>query len=108
MCTVSMVGDFFGDKWKDQHPNWFPTTTGGAGGTIPLPPFQVVIPEVTRDEFEALRKEVLDMKELLKRAKAYDERNGEPDCELDSKMALLRAVAKAVGVDLDDVIKPRG
>ena len=30
---------------------------------------------------------------LLKRAKKYDEENGEPNCEMDEKMALLRKVA---------------
>lgn len=38
------------------------------------------------------------------KAKAYDEANGEPECEIESKVALLRAVAEAVGVDLDDVL----
>ena len=41
-------------------------------------------------------------------AKEYDERNNEPDCEVDEKMDLLRRVAKLVGVDLDDVIGKKG
>lgn len=47
------------------------------------------------------------MKELLRRAKKYDEDNGEPDCEIDEKMAFLRAIAARVGVSLDDVIGPK-
>ena len=43
--------------------------------------------------------------ELLKRAKKYDEDNGEPDCEIDEKMDVLRKVAKLVGVDLDEVLR---
>lgn len=64
--------------------------------------------EVSRAEFDELKRQVMEMKELLKRAKAYDERNGEPDCEMvDEKMDLLRRVAKLVGIDLDDVIGKR-
>lgn len=44
------------------------------------------------------------MKALLKRAKEYDERTGQADCEHDDKMDILRRVGKLVGIDLDDVI----
>jgi hypothetical protein len=103
MCVVSMVGDFYRDTWK---PNpWYhgPAVVGGAtGGTI------VLGSDIKREEFDELKRQVLEMKELLKRAKAYDEANNEPDCEIDEKMDLLRRVASAVGVNLDDVIKPKG
>ena len=110
MCVVSMVGEFYGDQWKPRP--WFPhipeptftpvpTTTGGS---TPI----VIGPNISRQEFDDLKRQVMEMKELLKRAKAYDERNNEPDCEIDEKMDLLRRVARMVGVDLDDVIKPKG
>jgi len=70
-------------------------------------PFKVMPigePVISRAEFEELKRQVLEMKELLKRAKEYDERNGEPECEIDEKMQILRKVAQLVGVDLDDVI----
>lgn len=89
MCTVSMIGDHFSEKWKQ-------------------PPYQQIftnIPDVSREEFEALKKEVEEMKALLKRAKEYDEKNNEPNCEIEEKMAMLRKFADAVGIDLDDVIK---
>lgn len=101
MCTVSMVGDHYRDifpqrpYWPSIEPIVAPTTT-----VIQLPP------EITRAEFDQLRRDIEDMKALLKRAKDYDEKNNEPDCEIDEKMDLLRKVAKLVGVDLDDVIKP--
>lgn len=97
MCVVSMVGDHYRDKWGDRWP-----------GAIPATPFQPFnpIPVISREEFDALKKEVEEMKALLKRAKEYDERNNEPDCEIDEKMDLLRKVAKLVGVSLDDVIRP--
>lgn len=91
MCTVSMIGDHFNDKWKQ-------------------PPYQQIftnIPDVSRAEFEALKKEVEEMKALLKRAKEYDEKNNEPNCEIEEKMAMLRKFADAVGIDLEDVIKKK-
>jgi len=91
-----MIADHFRDKW----------TSPAIGLPITINPFAPVS-IVGRDEFEALKKEVLEMKELLKRAKAYDEKNGEPDCEIDEKMDLLRRVAAMVGVNLDDVIRKK-
>lgn len=89
MCVVSMVGDYYGDKWKDQMIFTSPPT---------------FIPPVSREEFEELKREVEDMKQLLIRAKLYDEANGEPDCSMDEKLEILRRVAEMVGVDLSDVL----
>lgn len=88
MCVVSMVGDHYTDKWVDHR-------------TVVIP--SMWQPNVSREEFEALKRDVDEMKALLKRAKEYDLRNGEPDCEMDDKIALLKKVAEMVGVSLDDV-----
>lgn len=88
-----MVGDHFGDRWKDKYPQIPPT--------VAAPAFQW--PVISRDEFEALKKEVELMKGLLIRAKLYDEENKEPHCEMDEKVALLKKVAEAVGVDLSEI-----
>lgn len=96
MCMVSNIGDQYHGYFRPT--KWYPN---------PGPYFKAN-PEVTKAEFEALRKEVMEMKELLKRAKAFDERTGQPDCEMDDKMAILRRVAKAVGIDLEDVLSPQG
>lgn len=100
MCVSSMIGDHYRDKWTDPHRD--------DGWHVPYTPSQpIILPSpISRDEFDALKKEVLEMKKLLKRAKDYDERNNEPECEVDEKMDLLRRVAKLVGVSLDDVIAP--
>lgn len=82
-----MVGDFYGQKWQ---PN-------------PLLAPTYVPDSVSQFQFEQLRKEVLDMKELLKRALDYDKRNSEPHCEQEDKIKFLRQVAESVGVSLDDL-----
>lgn len=112
MCVVSMIGDHYRDKWRKTWPSIYPSPGNGLPGyywdgvwTDNFDNNKTVVAEpISRKEFDALRKDVEEMKELLKRAKEYDERNGEPDCEVDEKMDLLRRVAKFVGVGLDDVI----
>ena len=97
MCVVSFIGDHYSDKWKDK---WEPY--------IPKPedvqPFVFPHPQISRQEFDNLKKEVEEMRELLRKAKIYDEKNNEPNCEIEDKMKLLREIAKLVGIDLDDVI----
>lgn len=101
MCSVSMVADHYADKWRQQQiiPQMpgitYPFSPGAAGYPVPA---------VSRQEFDTLKHDVEEMKAILKRAKAYDEANNEPDCEIEEKMDLLRKVAQMVGVDLDDVI----
>lgn len=113
MCVVSMIGDYwkdrwyknpwniYPDKWPDYHPPYEPAP-------MPDPKFPpIIVPQISKKEFDELKKEVLEMKELLRRAKEYDEKHDEPDCEIDEKMALLRKIAKIVGVELDDVLAPK-
>lgn len=94
MCVVSMVGDHFHDKWKDKQfpgpgtwPNMYPPLNSG----------------ISRTEFEALKKEVEEMKQLLIRAVEYDKRTNQPHCEMEEKIATLKRVAQLVGVDLEEV-----
>jgi hypothetical protein len=112
VCTVSMVGDHYRDKWERQYPWTYPSIPPQI---VPYPdqiqkasnPLGSVQPAVTKAEFEALKKDVEEMKELLKRAKKYDEDNGEKDCELAEKYEFIRQVAKFVGVEIEDVIGPK-
>lgn len=97
MCVVSMVGDHY-NKWiPEKYPDVFPTWPHIDGKTR-------VAEYATKEEFEALKRTVEEMRELLKRAIKYDEDNHEPHCEVEEKMELLRRVAEAVGISLDDVI----
>lgn len=115
MCVVSMIGDHYRDKWEPAP--WFPDNIPVRPAPMPtwppLPPVEgkplpiVIQPEVTKEQFDELKKEVLEMKELLKRAIKYDQDNGEPECQIEEKMELLRKVAEMVGISLDDVIGPK-
>lgn len=111
MCVYSMIGDHYTDKWKpleplipQQIPNipQKPLTKKEFDDLFKIP----TPPGVTQKEFDELRKEVLEMKELLKRAIKYDEEHNEPHCEMEEKIALLKRVADMVGVSLEDVFPP--
>lgn len=78
MCVVSMVMDHQLDKWREQYPP-------GKVTVLPNLPSQAEIDEFRR---------------LLERAREYDRRNNEPDCENDGKKRLLLDMAKQLGVDI--------
>lgn len=102
MCVVSMVGDHFNDKWKDPLNPYYPQIQKITNDSID---FESLLKTVTRSEFDALKKEVEEMKKLLERALEYDKRNNEPNCEMEEKVALLKKVAEAVGVNLNEIFK---
>jgi hypothetical protein len=87
MCVASNVSDY----WRDtalQKPYYLPVLTGG---------------DVSRAEFDALKKDIEELKKLLLAAKRYDEATGQPDCEADEKVALIKKFADLVGVDLTEI-----
>jgi|ERR1041385_1011158 len=97
MCVVSMIGDHYRNKWYPQ----------GPAPTVPPQPYiwPVTITQSgpTQAEFDKLKKEVMEMKDLLTRAKVYDEITGQKNCEMEDKIAVLRKVADLVGVSLDEI-----
>lgn len=98
MCTVSMIIDHTQDIWKDRYPNIWPNP-------IYIPnkdPFQT-FPTITRQEFDALKREMEDLKKLLFKAKKYDEETGQKDCEVLEKVAFIRKIALLLGVDISDL-----
>lgn len=61
--------------------------------------------EVSREEFNALKKEIKEMKEILAKAAKYDIDTNQPHCETEDKVALLKKVAELFGVDLSEIFK---
>jgi hypothetical protein len=96
-----MIGDHYKDWMPKKYPDVFPIDTTD----VPKSAFTwPVVNGISREEFDALKRDVEEMKALLKRAVKYDEDNNEPHCEIEEKMELLRKIAEAVGISLDDVI----
>lgn len=100
MCVTSMIGDHYNDKWS---PKWIPDPAP-IDPNNPWTTFPQITPQVTKQEFDELKKEVLEMKELLKKAIEYDKKNNQPECQMEEKIALLKKVAELVGVSLEDVL----
>jgi hypothetical protein len=63
------------------------------------------VPGPTKEEFEALKKELEELKERLKEGKKQDEEEGNPDCEMEEKIELLRQLGELMGVNLEEVFK---
>ena len=100
-----MIADHYRGKWSPNIPNTYPYHPGGLAPPLPDPliPFKTQPTQNVEKDIAELRKEVQEMKELLKRAIKYDEDNNEPHCETKEKIEFLRKVAEAVGLNLDDV-----
>lgn len=93
MCVVSTIID----NWQQQpRRDWFEPFKGTEPYSIPA--------WVPRHEFDTLKREVESLRELIKAAKVYDEKTGQPDCEMKDKVDLLKRVADALGVDLDGIV----
>lgn len=119
MCVVSAMGDHYNDKWKEKYP-WPNTGTPQPLGPLVPSPYQPYTSpnedilsklfkrEITRQEFDDLKKEVEEMKKILTLAAEYDKRNNEPHCEMEQKVDLLKKMAGLFGISLDDVFgKPK-
>lgn len=81
MCVISMVIDAKAYEW-DQRYFQIPA--------IPYPPMP------TRQELDEFHR-------LLARAREYDKKHGEPDCEIEEKKAKLKAMADELGVAIEFV-----
>lgn len=106
MCSVSFITDHYKDKWTAPMPSYYPTGIGPIPtSTVTKYEFEAlrVLVEQNQKLFEELKKEFLDVKELLKKAKVYDEVNGEPECEMADKVDFMRKMAGMLGVTIDDV-----
>jgi hypothetical protein len=107
MCAYSMIADYYHDKWREQ--TFYPHILPQSPLSIPMPAVSPTLqrsPPITRDEFDALKADIGEMKQLLKRAMKYDIDNGEPHCESAEKVAVLRRAAALVGETVEDVLPP--
>jgi len=114
MCTVSNIGDNYRDNFAPRWPNVpiyptqptiKPTEPGDWADSWPLSPPARLQQHVSKEEFDALKKEVEELKQLLKAAKKFDEETGQPDCHMDDKVDFIKKLAEFVGVDLEDIFK---
>lgn len=89
MCVVSMIMNHYSEKWGPTPPT-----------VVPLP--HIISPPSPPIKFPFITKEEIDeFRRLLERAREYDRRNNEPDCELEEKKRKVRELAEQLGVKID-------
>lgn len=95
---VSNVMDSYTPWWDDKNNPNNPNTP-------PFTPEKVTdwINSVPRMEFEALKKEVKELRKVIEAAAEFDKKTNQPNCHNDEKLALLKALADALGVDLSNI-----
>lgn len=81
MCVTSMVMDHYREKWMPY-----------------IQPAQPFMPFPTAPAISEA--EVAEFRRLLERAREYDKRNHEPECEMDEKRQAILAIAKHLGVEI--------
>lgn len=86
MCTVSMIMDHYREKWE---PYVQPQV---------VPYWQQMAPFVKHPAISEA--EIEEFRTLLARAREYDKRNNEPDCEMAEKREAILKIAKALGVEI--------
>ncbi len=104
MCSVSMIANHYDgkfDEWKRVIGPTYPT---------PYPPYDPgrsvggsAFNPISRGEFEALQREVREMKELLTKALEYDKMTNQAECSNEDKLDRLEKIAKFAGIDCDDL-----
>ncbi len=89
MCVASMIYEHYYDKWVLPHAPY-------VSRVLPLPYAPPVLPVISSAEIEEFRK-------LLERAREYDKKNHEPDCEDAEKRRKVKELADLLGVKIDFV-----
>lgn len=102
MCVVSMVMDHYTDRWTPVIPDNGPWVVPKPDESEYKKRMQELIEKIGKvvapKEPAITDEEIKEFRKLLDRAREYDERNNEPECEMEQKVELLKAIAKALGV----------
>jgi hypothetical protein len=103
MCVYSMIHDNARRTIPNDYPWVYPLVNPDT-----FPDTKTVTKKVedyaSKEDVEALRKELKALRELLEAAKKYDEDTGQPDCGVEEKVKWLRDLAKLLGLDWDEQV----
>lgn len=96
MCVVSMIMDHYRDRWEPRIPRTDDPFYYPQQQLDPKDWQQFLAPKTPAITPE----EIAEFRKLLDRAREYDKRNNEPECELAEKRDAVLAIAKALGVEI--------
>lgn len=93
-----MIGDHYDSDHYDSilSPKVLPM------GTSVMPSYYI---PVSRLEFDELKRQVSEMKELLTKAFEYDKMTNQVECANDEKLARLEKIAEFVGIDCKELFE---
>lgn len=89
MCVVSMIMDHQFDEWDRKYRPWLSEP--------------IITPYQKPQRAFPTQEEIDEFHRLLDRAREYDRKNNEPDCELEEKREKLRKLAEELGIKIDFV-----
>lgn len=103
MCVMSYVAT----DWNNREGQEWASVFKNLQNPIPLtaPPYTSNIQPNYQHQIDDLRHEMEELKKLLLAAKEYDKNTGQPDCEMEEKVELIKRLAKLCGVDMQDVFE---
>lgn len=88
MCVTSVIYDHYHDKWWDRY--W------KNHELHPLQPYIPPIPSVPPPTDE----EIKEFRTLLARAREYDKKHNQPDCETEEKRRKVKELADLLGIEV--------
>lgn len=92
MCVYSMIMDHYDDKWR--------RLVQSPSPVIQLQPIPPAMPS---------QEEIDEFHRLLERAREYDRKHNQPDCELEEKKRKLQKLADELGIEINfDVPQAKG
>lgn len=109
MCVVSNIGDSYRDRdgwpWRPVMPQYpyipaDPTIPDQSKKDFQEEIARILKKQVDGTEIDDLKKRIEALEEMLKAGKKLDAETGQPDCELDEKVELLKRLAKELGVEI--------
>lgn len=90
MCVFSNIMDNVIPNLTERYP-WVPQIT-------PIDNNITISPFISREEFDALKAEVTELRKLLKAAKEFDNATKQKGCEDKKKLELLDSLAELLGL----------
>lgn len=96
MCVASMISDSWTNNLPNTYPNAYPLLYVNRYEFDA----QVKKNEALQKEVDTLKKDLEELRELMKAAQKYDEATGQKDCEQEEKIATFKKLADLLGIDL--------
>ena len=102
MRVVSMIVDHYYDRWEPycRQPPYNPTAPGLPGYPYTWPDDVKIPVEPVKPHRVPSAEEIAEFYDLLRKAREYDKKNHEPDCESEEKKKKLQALADELGVKI--------